>query len=158
MVYLYFQEATAIEAGVPYIIRWPQGDPVLSPEFTNVTLTSKTADAKGKLVLFKSIYSPQTFTSANKKVLYFREDGVLVFPDGQAPVTIGSCRAYFRLTNLQADDDPGAEWNIQTNLDGEQGIDQVPSDKVQSTKVIRNGMLFIERNGKIYNAQGAEVK
>lgn len=29
---------------------------------------------------------------------------------------------------------------------------------IESRKVLRNGILFIERNGKIYNAQGAEVK
>ena len=159
MVYLYFKDTTAIEAGKPYIIRWASGNPVLSPEFTNVTLTNKTADAKGKLVLFKSLYSPQTFTSANKKVLYFREDGVLVFPDGQAPVTVGAFRAYFRLTNFQADEDPDAEWNIQTNLDGEQGIDQITNDQLPMTnKVLRNGMLLINRDGKIYTVTGTEVR
>jgi hypothetical protein len=159
MVYLYFKDATAIEAGVPYIIRWESGDPVLSPEFTNVTLTNKTADAKGNLLLYKAIYSPQTFTSANKKVLYFNENGVLLFPDGQAPVIVGSCRAYFRLTNFQADEDPDAEWTISTNLDGEQGIDQITNDQLPMTnKVIYNGMLFIERNGKLYNATGKQIK
>ena len=158
MVYLYFKDTTAIAAGVPYIIRWQQGDPVLSPEFQNVTLTNKTADAKGRLLMYKAIYSPQTFTSANKKVLYFREDGVLVYPDGTQPVTVGSCRAYFRLTNFQADEDPEAQWTINTNLDDEQGIDQITNDQLPMTnKVIYNGMLFIERNGKIYNAQGALI-
>ena len=158
MVYLYFKDTTAIAAGVPYIIRWASGDPVLSPEFENVTLTNKTADAKARLLLYKSIYSPQTFTSANKKVLYFREDGVLLFPDGQAPVTVGSCRAYFRLTNFQADEDPEAEWTISSNLDGE-GLNQITNDQSPMThKVIYNGLLFIERNGRIYNAQGAAVK
>jgi hypothetical protein len=38
-----------------------------------------------------------------------------------------------------------------------QGIDEVQSNKVQSTKVLRNGILYIERNGKTYNAQGAEL-
>ncbi len=37
------------------------------------------------------------------------------------------------------------------------GIEEVPSDKGQSTKVLRNGLLFIERNGKTYNAQGHSV-
>ena len=158
MVYLYFKDTTAIAAGVPYIIRWESGDPILSPEFTNVTLTNHTADARGKLVIYRSIYSPQTFASANKMVLYFREDGVLVYPDGEQPVTVGACRAYFRLTNLQ-EEDPEAEWTISTNLDGEQGIDQTTNDKSQMTnKVIYNGLLFIERNGKIYNAQGAEIQ
>ncbi len=40
----------------------------------------------------------------------------------------------------------------------DEAIDQVQSDKRQGTKVIRNGVLYIERNGKTYNAMGAEVK
>ena len=39
-----------------------------------------------------------------------------------------------------------------------QAIDNVQSGKVQSTKVIKDGILYIERNGKTYNAQGAEVR
>lgn len=46
--------------------------------------------------------------------------------------------------------EPTGVENVQTN--------QVPSNQVQSTKVIRNGILFIERDGKLYNAQGAEIK
>lgn len=37
-------------------------------------------------------------------------------------------------------------------------IDQVQSDQVQSTKVLRNGQLLILRNGKTYTTSGAEVK
>ena len=39
-----------------------------------------------------------------------------------------------------------------------QGIEQVQSNKVQGTKVIRNGMLYLMYNGTMYNVQGAEVK
>ena len=39
-----------------------------------------------------------------------------------------------------------------------QGIGEVPSDQVQSTKVIRNGTLYIIRDGRIYNAIGTRVK
>ena len=39
--------------------------------------------------------------------------------------------------------------------DKHEGIGEIPSDQVQSTKLIRNGLLYIERNGKLYNAQGA---
>ncbi|MBQ4395742.1 MAG: hypothetical protein II825_10680 [Paludibacteraceae bacterium] len=35
-----------------------------------------------------------------------------------------------------------------------EGIEDVQGDKVQSTKVIKDGILYIERNGRIYNAQG----
>ena len=39
-----------------------------------------------------------------------------------------------------------------------EGIEDVQRDKGQSTKVIRNGILYIERNGKFYNALGAEIR
>ncbi len=40
-----------------------------------------------------------------------------------------------------------------------QAIDQITNDELRMTnKVIRNGVLLIERNGKTYNAQGAEVR
>jgi hypothetical protein len=44
------------------------------------------------------------------------------------------------------------------NIETAQGVDQVPSDQVQSTKVIRDGQLVIERGGKIFNILGAEIK
>lgn len=41
----------------------------------------------------------------------------------------------------------------------EEGIDQISQEpKAKSQKLIRDGMLLIERNGKTYNAQGAEIK
>ena len=38
------------------------------------------------------------------------------------------------------------------------GVENVQTNQVQATKFFRDGMLLIEKNGKIYNAQGAEVK
>ena len=37
-------------------------------------------------------------------------------------------------------------------------INNVQSDKAQSTKILRGGQLFIERNGHTYDAKGQEVK
>ena len=39
-----------------------------------------------------------------------------------------------------------------------QGVEKVQSDKVPSTKVIRNGELVIIRDGKTFNALGSELK
>ena len=41
----------------------------------------------------------------------------------------------------------------------EEGIDQISQEpKAKSQKLIRDGQLLIERNGKNYNAQGVEVR
>ena len=43
-------------------------------------------------------------------------------------------------------------------LKNTEGIDEVQGDKVQGTKVIKNGQLFILVGDKMFNAQGVEVK
>ncbi len=47
--------------------------------------------------------------------------------------------------------------SFTTSGDVPQGIDQVPSDQVQSTKVIKNGQVFILRGEKIYTLTGQET-
>lgn len=50
-------------------------------------------------------------------------------------------------------------YNVQALIQVKsEGVKNVQGDKVQSTKVIRNGQLLIERNGRTYNANGIEVK
>ena len=41
---------------------------------------------------------------------------------------------------------------------GTTAVENVQTNQVQATKFFRDGMLLIEKNGKIYNVQGAEVK
>ena len=38
------------------------------------------------------------------------------------------------------------------------GVENVQTNQVQGTKILRDGQLLIERDGKLYNATGAEVK
>ena len=50
-------------------------------------------------------------------------------------------------------------YNGEVNPGGNpEGINDVQSDEVQSTKVLRNGQVLILRNGKTYTMQGQEVK
>ena len=38
-----------------------------------------------------------------------------------------------------------------------EGVENVQSDNVQCTKILRNGQLFIERDGKTYTAEGQVI-
>ena len=40
---------------------------------------------------------------------------------------------------------------------GATSVENVQTNHVQATKFFRNGMLLIEKNGKIYNVQGQMV-
>ncbi len=54
-------------------------------------------------------------------------------------------------------DAPGYFWRA-TDTGSTQDVENVQSDNVQSTKVLRNGQFYIIRDGKIYNVQGVEIK
>lgn len=43
-------------------------------------------------------------------------------------------------------------------IEDTQDVENVQKDNAQSTKVLRDGILFIEKNGKKYNAFGAEIR
>mgnify|MGYP002623619281 CR=1 FL=1 len=50
------------------------------------------------------------------------------------------------------------EFDIQGASKMPTGINDVQSDNVQCTKILRNGQIFILRSGKVYTLQGQEVR
>ena len=67
----------------------------------------------------------------------------------------------YNLTAKDANNQTVATYSgsFTTTREGETtGVDNVPSDQVQSTKFLRDGKMYIIRGEKIYNAQGALVK
>ncbi len=67
----------------------------------------------------------------------------------------------YNVTAKDANDQPVATYSGEFTTTSEgtaTGVDNVPSDQVQSTKIFRNGQIFILRGEKVYNAQGALVK
>ena len=53
-------------------------------------------------------------------------------------------------------------YSITISIKGDEpqqtGVENVQTNKVQGTKILRDGQLLIKKNGKLYNATGAEVK
>ncbi len=47
---------------------------------------------------------------------------------------------------------------IVESQDTPTGVENVQSDKVQATKILRDGQLYIMYKGTMYNVQGARVK
>ena len=76
--------------------------------------------------------------------------------EGEVSVTVDGKKWKATDTNIYNDySDCFAELEFAVS---KEGIKNVQGNKVQGTKVFRNGMLLIERNGKTFNAIGAEVK
>ena len=115
-LYLYFKDATAIEAGKPYLVKWTTGDAITSPTFTGVTVSSQEAEAiesaDGR-VSFIGNYSPVTLTAGDQSNLYLGTSNKLYYP-GTKDKTINSLRAHFHVDltgTMQVR-------NIRMNLDG----------------------------------------
>ena len=68
---------------------------IVNPVFSDVTISDATAPVKTSYVDFIGCTSPVTFNANDPSVLYLDEDNMLHSPS--ANMTLGSCRAYFKL-------------------------------------------------------------
>ena len=105
---LNFSNATTIEAGKPYIIKWASGGTnITSPEFNNVTISSTApTDATGTAANFHGIYAPYSTGGENKTMLYLGADNKVYYPSKSR--TINAFRAYFTLNNGIEAGDPAS--------------------------------------------------
>ena len=97
-LYLYFKDATAIEAGKPYLIKWDSGDPIVDPVFVGVTISS-TAPTEVKSsdnqVTFTGQYNLFPVAADNTSVLNIGSGNAI----GYAKSTLRPFRAHFELSN-----------------------------------------------------------
>lgn len=94
---LNFVDATSIEAGKPYIVKWDTdfGD-LSNPVFLNVTVNNVTpTPIVTDCTNFVGSFSPVAIAAEDKTMLYLGADNKLFYPS--SAMTINSCRAYFRL-------------------------------------------------------------
>ena len=100
---LYFKDATSISAGVPYIIKWPDGDDIVNPLFMGVTVSNAdptTVQSVDEKVRFAGHYVPTAFDAENQNILFLGADNKLYYP--QSGARINACRAYFELADVNA--------------------------------------------------------
>ena len=108
---LNFKEpVNAIEAGKPYIVKWEStgGTELKNPVFSGVTVSDATNDydthtaspavTTDERVRFIGTYDQKTIAGEDKSILFLGAGNALYYPSGQnGGVTIGACRAYFKI-------------------------------------------------------------
>jgi hypothetical protein len=121
-LYLYFKNATAITAGVPYIIKWTSGSNLVNPIFFGVTIPDTYAVNGNNLALdaipavldgtaakftggqFVGTYCHTEYSENNTSILFLGGNNTMYYPqpdltDPNNPVypSLGAFRAYFDL-------------------------------------------------------------
>lgn len=152
-------DATAIEAGKPYIIAWESGDNLVNPVFESVTVTADEAGTSSTVggVTFCGTLVPYAVEANNKGVMFVGTGGQLNWPNVGG--NINGFRSYFTV-----DQSAGARFGMNAWLvDGEAtGISDLGAnagiDSARAKKLIEAGKVVIVSNGKRYNMSGQEIK
>jgi hypothetical protein len=152
---LYFKNASTIEAGKPYIIKWTRaGDYVndnehncYSPVFNDVTVDNSLnpVESKDGKVNFKVTYYTTALANENKTVLFVGNNNTLYYPLTGA--SIGAQHAYFKLLD-------GISFVKEIVLDFEEddadGIGEIQNSKF---KIQNEADVVYDLSGRIVNSQ-----
>ena len=153
---LTFERKYALEAGKPYLLQ-PKNS-VADPSFEGVTIAAASpADQESDTYIsFHAVYSPTELQGGNHNLLFLGAGNELFWPASTGDLK--GFRAYFEVKG--AAQKAAKRARIVKKEDTATGIGIVESQKskVESIKVIRDGQLFILRDGKTYNAQGMRVE
>lgn len=139
---LNFDDVTAIEPGMPYlvkwVVKWDDRSEVSNPTFTDVFIASwQQTESIGSDATFYGYYSPITLEAGDRTRLYLGSNNTLYYPSDA--VTVGSCRGVFQLHGITAGDlssgqVDNAPLRIVLNLDDANGdataISAVSNDPV----------------------------
>ena len=99
-LYLYFKDATSIEAGKPYFVKWASGENIVAPAFSNVIINSTSPTAVKSTddnVTFVGNYDPISIAGEDKSILFLTTGNKLDYPN--AAMTFGAFRAHFELAD-----------------------------------------------------------
>ena len=120
---LNFEDATTIEAGKPYLVKWASGNDIKDPVFTNVTISKKSISSTSGHVNFIGTFSPITLEADDRNVLYLGADNTLYYPS--ADMTVGSCRAVFQLNGITAGEITSGAIELNFGEDEATGVREV---------------------------------
>ncbi len=142
------EEVASMEAGKPYIFQ-------ATADQLTVTMTGARADVQAANGLIGNLGETAMDVPQNAYVL---KNNKLYMVDNTS-VTIAPNRAYIDLSGITTlAPAPGMKRRVIAAENQATGVDQVPSDQVQTTKILLNGQLFILRGGQLFDATGARVQ
>ena len=158
--------AESMEAGVPYLISWEDGDNIVDPVFKSVMIAAAQGKSVGENndVQFVGIFAPEIFPQDDKTKLFMLTNDQIAWSGVEANVanSLKSFRAYFQTVEAVGSNSGsapirhGMPARIVKQENSATGFESVQSD-AQTLKLIENGNVVIIRNGVKYNLQGQVI-
>ena len=102
---------------------------------------------------FVGTYDYITLTGADKR--FVSDDNYLYAPDPEGRTKMGAFRCYFTIPSTNPA--PGRQAMIVFGPQTATGCENIATQEMPS-KIMLNGVLYILRDGKTYNAQGLLVE
>ena len=159
---IYMRPVSTITAGVPYLVKWDmdETDPIAKPLiFHDVHITALEGETIGteEEIRFVGNIAIGTLELNNHNHLFIGANNTLYWPETSS--RLKGFRAHFRVPTsgpFAAPKFSPARLVLQSDVTTD--VEDVQRNNVQSTKVIRNGMVYVLRNGKLYSILGQNVK
>ena len=156
----------SMEAGVPYLISWEDGDNIVDPVFKSVMIAAAQGKSVGENndVQFVGIFAPEIFPQDDKTKLFMLTNDQIAWSGVEANVanSLKSFRAYFQTVEAVGPNSGsapirhGMPARIVKQENSATGFENVQFD-AQTLKLIENGNVVIIRNGVRYNIQGQVI-
>ena len=91
------KDLSSLEPGMPYIVKWEEGDNLENPEFKDIIAVEETIPVETDYVDFVGTFEPVTLLSDDRSVLYLGASNMLYRPTEDVPIS--AYHAYFKLKN-----------------------------------------------------------
>ena len=154
---IFGSEVDELEAGVPYIILWNEGENIVAPTFKNVTISNVTNPcefASGEVKFIGYYDAFDITTPANDDIYYMKADNTLAHTG--KPRTLKAFRAYFQFGEnvIQS-----ARTFVLDFGDGSQAtsISSLPADMLEGDWYTVSGMKVETLKKGIYISNGKKV-
>ena len=162
-VNIYLNQVTSIVAGKAYFVRYagePSEDLLTPMTFNGVKIKVSTPidEVLSDECTPHGVFNPYPLVKDDVSTLFLSAANTLYYPSANG--TMNGFRAYIKVGGgpLSLPIRRGAPIRIVEKEDSATGIEDVQSDNVQCTKVIRDGQIIIIRDGKEYTIMGQIVK
>lgn len=164
-IYVQYEPVNEIIAGKPYLMT--VDNDVARLDFNGVLINSSTANNKisvslggGKSIAMVGTFVKLSLTDAD--LFYLSNDGYLYSvklygeENGEAAISMPAFRCYYRFTGF-GDNPAGVMVRVVRGTDVYTDVEDM-TDTAVATKLLRDGQLFIVRDGRYYTVTGLIVK